>query len=195
VNRDFQSVPVLASDDDHWVALAKAGDTKAYGTLALAHQSKLYRFVLKYVKSVADARDITQEALLQGYRCIGSFNGNSRFSTWLTGIALNLARNHVNRAPAATFVEYEDDNLGAEAHSQSDPLRALENRQALSAMSAALATLPSDMRDCIVLVGMEGLSYEEVAQTLTMPLGSVKSKVSRARQRLRELLSQSEPVI
>jgi RNA polymerase sigma-70 factor, ECF subfamily len=193
VNRDFQSVQ--ASDDDHWVALAKAGDTKAYGKLALAHQTKLYRFVLKYVKSMADARDITQEALLQGFRCIGSFNGNSRFSTWLTGIALNLARNHVNRAPSATFVEYEDDGLAAGGHSQGDPLRALDNRQALSAMYDALDSLPGDMRDCIVLVGMEGFSYEEVAQTLTIPVGSVKSKVSRARQRLREILSEPMPVI
>ncbi|MDD2923583.1 sigma-70 family RNA polymerase sigma factor [Rhodoferax sp.] len=193
MNRDAPSE--LASDDERWVALAQAGDIQAYGQLALAHQTKLYRFVLKYVKSVADARDITQEALLQGYRCIGSFNGHSRFSTWLTGIALNLARNHVNRAPAAQFEEYADDGLAAGLHSQGDPVRALEDRQALQAMSAALATLPGDMRDCIVLVGMEGLSYEEAAQALAMPVGSVKSKVSRARQRLREFMSVAEPVI
>lgn len=192
MNIDFLSE--LSGDDDTWVALAQAGDTQAYGKLAQRHQTRLYRFVLKYVKSVADARDITQEALLQGYRCIGAFQGQSRFSTWLTGIALNLARNHVNRAPSATFEEYADDGHAAVAHAQGDPLRALENRQALKAMSEALAALPNDMRDCIVLVGMEGLSYEEAAQTLAMPLGSVKSKVSRARQRLRELLSVAEPV-
>jgi RNA polymerase sigma-70 factor (ECF subfamily) len=193
VNRDFHLEQ--ASDDAYWVTLAQAGNTQAYGKLALAHQTRLYRFVLKYVRSTADARDITQEALLQGYRCIGSFNGHSRFSTWLTGIALNLARNHVNRAPSVTFVEYEDDGFAAGGHSQGDPLHALEDRQALSAMSDALAALPGDMRDCLVLVGMEGLSYEEVAQTLAMPVGSVKSKVSRARQRLRELLSETAPAL
>lgn len=179
----------VAGDDDHWVALAKTGDTVAYGQLALAHQTKLYRFILKYVKSAADARDLTQEALLQGYRCIEAFKGNSRFSTWLTGIALNLARNHVNRAPAEIFVEYDDDGQGAGGHSKGDPLRALQDKEALTSLSVALAALPADMRDCLLLVGMEELSYEEVAQTLGLPIGSVKSKVSRARQRLREALA------
>lgn len=185
----MEPVHEVASDDDHWVALAKTGDTVAYGKLALAHQTKLYRFILKYVKSAADARDLTQEALLQGYRCIEAFKGNSRFSTWLTGIALNLARNHVNRAPAGIFVEYEDAGPGAGGHSKGDPLRALQDKEALTALSVALAALPADMRDCLLLVSMEELSYEEIAQTLGFPIGSVKSKVSRARQRLREVLA------
>lgn len=178
----------IASDYNHWLALARTGDTAAYGKLALAHQTKLYRFVLKYVRSTADARDLTQEALLQGFRCIDAFKGDSLFSTWLTGIALNLARNFIKRTPAGDFVEYEDHGHYCVGHASDDPVRTLQGKESLTLLSAAIADLPTDMKECLILISMEEFSYEEVAHTLGLPVGSVKSKVSRARQRLREAL-------
>jgi RNA polymerase sigma-70 factor, ECF subfamily len=178
-------------NDQMLVALAKNGDTAAFATLVERHQNKVYRFILKYVHAPTDARDLTQEALLQAFRCLAGFNETARFSTWLTGIALNLARNFVNRSPRGEFVEYQEELLPASLEDVSgDPARSHERNTFLGALSSSIDALPEEMREYIVLLGLEGCSYEEIAELLGVPLGTVKSKVSRARQKLREIMKQ-----
>lgn len=184
--------PMSELDNDTLlVKLAKNGDQAAFTTLVERHQGKLYRLVLKYVHCPTEARDLTQEALLQAYRCLSSFQENSRFSTWLSGIALNLARNFVNRSPKGDFVEYEENCAHlAEESTLCDPVHNHERSVFLDALSQSIDALPGEMREYIVLIGLEGCSYEEIAEMLGVPLGTVKSKVSRARQRLRESMKQ-----
>lgn len=176
-------------DDSRLVALAKGGDIAAFSALVERHQNKLYRFILKSVNSPADARDLTQEALLQAYRCLASFNGTSRFSTWLTGIALNLARNQVNRAPRCQFVEYNEENMSGKANTLADPPHQHQQKISLGMLASAIEALPPDMREYLVLIALDGHSYEEVAQLLEVPLGTVKSRMSRARDKLRQDLA------
>ena len=177
------------ADETRLVALAKGGDIAAFGALVERHQNKLYRFILKSVNSPADARDLTQEALLQAYRCLASFNGTSRFSTWLTGIALNLARNQVNRASSGRFVEYKEEDMAHLASPLDDPSRQHQQKAMLGMLSRAIDAMPDDMRKYMLLIGLEGHTYDEVAQLLEVPLGTVKSRMNRARQALREDLA------
>lgn len=139
----------------------------------------------------ADARELAQEALLQAYRCLAAFNGASRFSTWLAGIALNLARNHLKRAAPCGLVEYGEETLSALAaeRDKDDPERRFRNKAALAMLARAIDALPPDMRERVVLIALEGHSYEEAATLLGLALGTVKSRTSRARQKLREDLA------
>lgn len=181
--------PNSAVEDARLVVLAKGGDTAAFGTLAGRHQNRIYRFILKSVGTPAEARDLTQEALLQAYRCLASFNGTARFSTWITGIALNLARNHANRSPKCRFVEYNEENMASMTNTASDPYHHHRQKASLDALAAAIEALPTGMREYLVLIALDGNSYEEVSQLLDVPLGSVKSRMSRARQKLRQELT------
>lgn len=178
-------------DDSRLVALTNGGDNRSFSVLVERHQNKVYRFILKHVNSQADARDLTQEAFLQAYRCLASFNGTARFSTWLIGIALNLARNHVNRAPKSIFVEYCEEDMPNITNVSDDPAHQHQQKRSLGVLARAIETLPADAREYMVLIGLDGHSYEEVAQMLAVPIGTVKSKMSRARQKLRQdLVSQ-----
>lgn len=182
--------PRLGEDDEAGlVARAKGGDAAAFSALAGRHQDKLFRFLLKSVKTPADARDLTQEALLQAYRCLASFNGEARFSTWLTGIALNLLRNQINRALKGNFVEYNEENIAHLSNHLDDPAHHHQARVRLNMLARAIEAMPVDMRECLLLIGVEENSYEEVAQLLDVPLGTVKSRMSRARQMLRQDLA------
>lgn len=181
--------PNSSVEDARLVVLAKGGDTAAFSALVERHQNKLYRFILKSVNSPADARCLTQEALLQAYRCLASFNGTSRFSTWLTGIALNVTRNQIRRASKCHFVEYDEESMACMANTLDDPAHHHQQKASLGVLACAIENLPADMRKYLVLIGLDGHSYEEVAQLLEVPLGTVKSKMSRARQKLRQDLA------
>lgn len=176
-------------DESILLASAKSGDGSAFCALVKPHQNNVYRFILKRINSPEDARDLTQQTLLQAHLCLATFNGTSRFSTWLIGIALNLARNHVNRAPKCHFVEYNEANISDIPRVVDAPFLDHQQKIRLGVLARAIETLPADMRECMVLLGMEGRSYEEVAQLLEVPVGTIKSKMSRARQKLREILA------
>lgn len=183
--------PVLgyADEENGLIARAKGGDATAFSTLVERHQNKIYRFILKQINAPAEARDLTQETLLQAYLCLTSFNGASRFSTWLLGIALNLARNHLRRVPQCHFAEYNEENMFNIANGADDPAQQHQQQATLGVLARAIEALPAEMRDYLVLVGVDRHSYEEVAQLLDVPLGTVKSGVSRARQKLRQNLA------
>lgn len=175
-------------DDDCLLLQARNGDGKAFGVLIERHRTKLYRFILKNVRCPEDARDLTQESLLQAYRCLSSFNGHARFSTWLIGIALNLTRNYLNRGPQRLFIENSEDNLSVMRCDRCDPFVLHQRNVEMAALADAISGLPADMRECLVLVALEGYSYENAAQLLDVPVGTAKSRICRARQKLRDEL-------
>lgn len=175
-------MPVDADrNDSQLVQAALAGDAFAYRTLVERHGQRVFRFLAKHVTRFDDAEDLAQDTFLQAYRSLSAYRGEAKFSTWLIGIALNVARNHANRsAPAAAG---EDDLLEAVAAAD-DPEQSAQATAKLRAVQRAVACLPAEQRDCVALVFFQGLSYEDAGRILALPTGTVKSRLFRARTRL-----------
>ena len=181
------------------VERVQAGDQKAYGLLVAKYQRKLLRLVSRLVRDPAEAEDVAQEAFIKAYRALPSFRGESAFYTWLYRIGVNTAKNWLianrRRAPTAT----EMDNTEAESYGESDllrdvdtPERLLMSKQIADTVNLAMAELPEELRTAVTLREIEGLSYEEIAQVMDCPIGTVRSRIFRAResiaQKLRPLL-------
>ena len=173
------------------VERAQAGDPRAFDALVLKYQHRILQLVTRFV-SEADAPDVTQEAFLRAWRAIGKFRGQSAFFTWLYRIAINTAKNWlVSRArrPAGQDMDIQD----AEDYGISEQLREQDTPEhiALSGeinerIALALETLPDDLRTAITLREFEGLSYEEIAQAMDCPIGTVRSRIFRARAAIDE---------
>ena len=171
------------------VARAATGDSTAFDGLVKEHYQRVLRFQMKWCRNQADAQELAQETFFAAWKKIASFRRESKFSTWLLGIALNLARNHCNRGPARHEAELsDDDHLEALLGTDTAPEDQLEQRQTLTALDRALAKLPADMREVTVLVRLEGMALQDVASLLAIPLGTVKSRLSRAREQLAQEL-------
>lgn len=177
-------------DDEALIQAVLDGDTDRFSLLVTRHQVRVMRFILKYEYNTHDAQDLAQEAFLQAFRALPSFNHRARFSTWLTSIAFNLIKNHISRSPTKQHVHLDmDEQVESPSDAASDdPALEYENKQLHAAMGLAVAALPPHMRDAIVLVAGEGLSYEEAANTLAVPVGTVKSRLCRARVQLADAL-------
>jgi RNA polymerase sigma factor (sigma-70 family) len=167
----------------------RAADEALFRQLVHDHQHRLYRFVVKHIGWGTDAEDLTQQAFVEAAQSYASFKGASELSTWLYGIAMNLVRNHLSRAPSRRYVFESDEVLEETSGHEPDPCDQLANRQSVRALQAALDELPTDMRDVLMLVAMEELSYEDAAVMLSIPVGTVRSRVSRARAALRKRLA------
>jgi len=153
------------------------------------HQKRLYRFVIKYIDHPDDAADITQQAFVEAARTIESFRGDSKLSTWLFGIAMNMVRNYLSRAPHRVYKfetdEETDEVLGSVAGSDLDPSDSLQQKQILQMVEIAFSDLPEEMSEVLGLVAIDEISYQDAADILCIPLGTVRSRVSRARSVLR----------
>ncbi len=149
------------------------------------HQKRLYRFVIKYIDQPEDAADITQQAFVEAARTIASFRGDSKLSTWLFGIAMNMVRNYLSRAPHRVYKFETDEVLGSVASSEPDPSDSLEQKQILEMVEIAFSDLPEEMSEVLGLVAIDEISYQDAADILSIPLGTVRSRVSRARAVLR----------
>jgi RNA polymerase sigma factor (sigma-70 family) len=149
------------------------------------HQKRLYRFVIKYIDHPDDAADITQQAFVEAARTIASFRGDSKLSTWLFGIAMNMVRNYLSRAPHRVYKFETDEILGSVAGSELDPSDSLEQKQMLQMVEIAFSDLPEEMSEVLGLVAIDEISYQDAADILCIPLGTVRSRVSRARSVLR----------
>lgn len=160
-----------------------AGDSRAFACLVERHQQQVYRFIRRQVPSAGVAEDLAQETFLQAYRVLVSFRGQARFSTWLLGIARNIVLNFMNRDWRAH--DQADDDTGDCGDSSQDPARLALRDEALAQLQQAVDRLPSDLRQCLVLATMEDLDYNEVAALLDLAVGTVKSRLSRARAQLR----------
>lgn len=155
------------------------------------HQRRLYRFVIKYIDHPDDAADITQQAFVEAARTISSFRGDSKLSTWLFGIAMNMVRNYLSRAPHRVHKFETDDSLLAVASSEPDPSDCLVQKELLMLAERAFGELPSEMSEVLGLVAIDEISYQEAADLLDIPLGTVRSRVSRARAVMRAQFEQA----
>ena len=172
---------------------AAAGDRDAFDALVRRHQARTYNFVRAMVRDEAEAEDLTQDVFVRVWKSIGRFRGDSAFSTWLFRIAVNVARTHLARRarwrPFSRPASDEAPGAPAEAEDPPSPERLEDDVVRRDAIDRALATLSPDLREAVTLRDVEGLEYREIARALDIPLGTVESRIFRARQRLRPLLA------
>lgn len=174
--------------DEELVARVQQGDKKAYDLLVVKYQHKIVQLVNRYLKDPSEAQDVAQEAFIKAYRAIGSFRGESTFYTWLYRIAINTAKNYlVSRTRRSS--QYEVDIQDAEATENAPQLRGMEtpeslllNDEIVKTIKAAIDNLPDEMRTAIMLREFEGMSYEEIAEAMDCPVGTVRSRIFRARE-------------
>ncbi|GMV22398.1 MAG: hypothetical protein AMXMBFR57_23470 [Acidimicrobiia bacterium] len=167
------------------VERARRGDLDAFAELVARHQAGLVRFLTHMVSNVADAEDVAQETLLRAYKALKDFRGQSAFRTWLYQIGANAARTHLDRRRNRHEQQDSDDQAREIASAERVEDRVIAHDQ----LRRALAQLPDDWREAIVLRDIEGLEYREIAATLGIPIGTVESRIFRGRQRLKQLLT------
>ncbi len=189
--------------DQELVERAQQGDTKAFEMLVVKYNRRLGRLLSRFIKDEHEVNDVVQESFIKAYRALPNFRGDSAFYTWLYRISINTAKNFLannNKRPIMAseitngdgevmdVVEQVADNLTPEAE--------LMNKQILQTVESAVAKLPEDLRRAITLREMDGLSYEEIAEVMQCPIGTVRSRIFRAREviaaDLRPLLDTSE---
>jgi len=176
-------------DPDAWdVARAVVGDAQAFTDLVERLELRVYRFILRQVSAVTEAEDLTQDTFLEVYRNLHRFRGASKFSTWVMGIALNISRNYRSRAPERRYRFQSDEVLERRADAAATPGQRAEVNEAARAVQQGLADLPDDLREALVLVSIEGMSYEQAAEVAGIPVGTAKNRVFRARRLLRDML-------
>jgi RNA polymerase sigma-70 factor (ECF subfamily) len=153
------------------------------------HRTRLYRFIVKNIGHGTDAEDLAQQAFVEAAKAYETFRGASELSTWLYGIAMNLVRNYLSRAPHRRYTFETDDALDDTHSDRPDPSEQLEQSQAVRLLQREIDGLPTEMREVLLLVALEELSYEEAAVMLAIPVGTVRSRVSRARSTLRKRMA------
>lgn len=161
-----------------------SGDTNAYRVLVERYQVRVYRFLLKQVVHTDEAEDLAQETFLQAYRSLASCQHEGQFITWLIGIALNVARNHHNRSRSAGAAGDTGDEIDTLLATTGDPVDAAQNLALLRALHRGINGLPQEQRECVTLIALEGLSYEDARLVLGVPVGTIKSRLARARATL-----------
>jgi len=189
--------------DQQLVERAQRGDKHAFELLVEKYQRRLGRLISRFVRNAAEAEDVTQEAFIKAYRALPAFRGDSAFYTWLYRIGINTAKNHLvaqgRRAPTSTPFDAEDAEEFEDAallHEVSTPENELMSKQVIEVVNSSLQELPDDLRTALTLREIEGLSYEEIAAVMDCPIGTVRSRIFRAREaiasNLRPLLGTSE---
>jgi RNA polymerase sigma-70 factor (ECF subfamily) len=172
-------------EDREDVRLAAGGDTEAFARLVRRYQQRVVHFARGVLAAGVDAEDVAQEAFLRAYQGLRRFRGASTFKTWLYQIVLNVARTEATRRQTRALREGGDRDLVERAAGAHDFERALVARDRVA---AALATLPPELREAVVLRDVEGFEYREMADMLGVPIGTVESRIFRGRLRLRAAL-------
>lgn len=189
--------------DQQLVERAQRGDKHAFELLVGKYHRRLGRLIYRFVRNAAEAEDLTQEAFIKAYRALPAFRGDSAFYTWLYRIGINTAKNHLlaqgRRVPTSTALdseEAEDFEDASLLHEVATPENELMSKQVVEVVNASLQQLPEDLRTALTLREIEGLSYEEIASVMDCPIGTVRSRIFRAREvvaaNLRPLLGTSE---
>lgn len=179
-----------AARDAELVTRSKAGDLEAFGELVRRYQKPVFRIVLRMVKSPDDADDLTQDTFVRAHRGLRTFKDEFDFHPWLYRIAVNQAINFLNKRKRQAAVDLEgvperDIKSGPEPES---PLQSASRQEMLERLESALARLPEEQRTVFLLRVQEGLSYEEIAETMETPKGTVMSRLARARMALRKYM-------
>ena len=184
--------------DQALVVRVQQGDNKAFDLLVLKYQLRLSKLVSRFLRNQSDVPDVVQESFIKAYRALPNFRGESAFYTWLYRIAINTAKNHLvsqSRKNPANSIDVQD----AEDYGASEWLKeyASPEREALAAelevtIQQAMGDLPSDLREAITLREIEGLSYEDIAAVMDCPIGTVRSRIFRAREAIDNKL---EPIL
>jgi RNA polymerase sigma-70 factor (ECF subfamily) len=181
--------------DQQLVERVQRGDKRAFDLLVSKYQRKLGRLLSRFIRDPSEVEDVTQEAFIKAYRALPGFRGESAFYTWLYRIGINTAKNHLvamgRRAPTSTELDAEE----AESVEAGDQLRDLNtpenqmmSRQVGDTVNQTLQELPEELRTAITLREIEGLSYEEIATVMQCPVGTVRSRIFRAREAVAEKL-------
>jgi RNA polymerase sigma-70 factor (ECF subfamily) len=175
--------------DQQLVERAQRGEKQAFGLLVSKYERKLARLLSRFIRDAAEVEDVTQEAFIKAYRALPTFRGDSAFYTWLYRIGINTAKNYLvamgRRAPTTTDIDAED----AEGFQDREQLRDLNtpeneliSRQVAENVNQTLSELPEELRTAITLREIEGLSYEDIANIMNCPIGTVRSRIFRARE-------------
>jgi RNA polymerase sigma-70 factor, ECF subfamily len=181
--------------DQQLVERVQRGDKHAFDLLVSKYQRKLGRLISRFVRDPAEAEDVTQDAFIKAYRALPSFRGESAFYTWLYRIGINTAKNHLlankRRVPTSTIFDSDDSESFEEAsllREVSTPENELMSKQVVDVVQSSLQQLPEDLRSALTLREIEGLSYEEIASVMNCPVGTVRSRIFRAREAVAENL-------
>lgn len=180
--------------DHELVRKVQAGDKKAFDLLVLKYQQRVINLISRYIHDHGEALDVSQEAFIKAYRAIGKFRGDSGFYTWLYRIAINTAKNFLvaqGRRPPSDDIDARDAEQydGDSTLKESDTPERLALRDEIEqTVSRVIEQLPEDLRTAIVLRELEGMSYEEIAQAMECPIGTVRSRIFRAREVINERL-------
>jgi RNA polymerase sigma-70 factor (ECF subfamily) len=181
--------------DRQLVERAQRGDKQAFSLLVEKYQRKLARLLSRFIRDQAEVEDVTQEAFIKAYRALPAFRGDSAFYTWLYRIGINTAKNYLmalgRRAPTSTEVDAEE----AEGFEEGEQLRDINTPESLllskeiaETVNATIEKLPEELRKAIQMREIEGMSYEDIAQAMDCPIGTVRSRIFRAREAIAEQL-------
>ena len=208
IRREIEPIDTAGAStpaDAELVLRVQAGDPAAFDTLVRRYQHRIGAVIGRYVRDWSECQDVAQDAFLRAYRAIGNFRGDAQFYTWLHRIAINTAKNHLvaqGRRPPLDDIEITDAeqyDFGTRLRDNDTPEHELMRQQVEHAVMSAVAMLPEELRRAISLREVEGLSYEEIATRMQCPVGTVRSRIFRAREaidlELRPLLDSpmSEP--
>ncbi|MCB1678643.1 MAG: RNA polymerase sigma factor RpoE [Halioglobus sp.] len=177
-----------AETDQQLVARVQKGDQRAFDLLVLKYQHKIFGLISRYINDADEVQDVAQEAFIKAYRALPRFRGDSAFYTWLYRIAINTAKNHLvsrSRRPPGSDVEVNDAEhyeSGAALRDIENPESALFGEELKVVVERAIANLPEDLRTAVTLREFDGLSYEDIAQIMDCPVGTVRSRIFRARE-------------
>ena len=178
---------MAAENERQLVERIQAGDRRAFEALLDAYETRVYRLALRFTNCVPDAEDVTQEIFVAVYKGLGRFRGNSALGTWIYRIAMNHCL-EFRRKRKLEFMPYDEELTLASSDWREDPFQSAGRHELTEKVEAALNCLSPLHRDVIVLHELQGMTYQEVAAALDVPVGTVKSRLSNAFRRLRELL-------
>jgi RNA polymerase sigma-70 factor (ECF subfamily) len=181
--------------DRQLVERAQRGDKRAFELLVEKYQRKLARLLSRFIRDPAEVEDVTQEAFIKAYRALPAFRGDSAFYTWLYRIGINTAKNYLmamgRRAPTSTEVEAEEAegfDEGEQLRDINTPESVLLSKEIAQTVNATIEQLPEELRTAIQLREIEGMSYEDIAKVMDCPIGTVRSRIFRAREAIAEQL-------
>lgn len=180
--------------DQDLVRRVQQGDKSAFDLLVIKYQHRIVHLVNRYVKDPSEAQDVAQDTFIKAYRALGDFRGDSAFYTWLYRIAINTAKNYL-LSRSRRHIDYEIDIQDAEQVENTGHLKDMDtpdnllmNEQIVKVIKTAIEKLPEEMRIAITLREFEGMSYEEIAEAMDCPIGTVRSRIFRAREAIDEKL-------